>query len=183
MDSEEGEYIMENAYICGVCQDGFMWKSDLSKNMETVHHSEKLDCTQCNKTEWRAEYDMDLSDMELDKVCADILKKTRVVHLKRRHGFVVQNCDIYIGRQIQRGGWSLSQSDWANPFTIKQCGSAQEAILLYEKYIRNERPDLLQRIPDLYGKTLGCWCKPGPCHGDILVKLFEEYKSNNAYII
>ena len=24
------------------------------------------------------------------------------------------------------------------------------------------------------GKELGCWCKPSPCHGDILIKLFKE---------
>ena len=27
---------------------------------------------------------------------------------------------------------------------------------------------------ELEGKELGCWCKPSPCHGDILIKLFKE---------
>ena len=128
---------------------------------------------------WESEYDMDISDMELNNVCDDILIKPTVVRLKCRNGVIVQDCDVYIGRRIHQGGWNLPQSDWANPFTIKQCGSAQEAVRLYEKYIRNERPDLVRRIPELYGKTLGCWCKPGPCHGDVLIKLFEEYQSNN----
>ena len=29
-------------------------------------------------------------------------------------------------------------------------------------------------LGELRGKILGCWCKPKPCHGDILVKLVEE---------
>jgi hypothetical protein len=27
---------------------------------------------------------------------------------------------------------------------------------------------------DLKGKVLGCWCKPMPCHGDILLQLLKE---------
>jgi hypothetical protein len=30
---------------------------------------------------------------------------------------------------------------------------------------------LLNDLVELKGKTLGCWCKPKTCHGDILVKL------------
>jgi hypothetical protein len=26
---------------------------------------------------------------------------------------------------------------------------------------------------ELDGRTLGCWCKPLACHGDILVELLE----------
>jgi len=29
-------------------------------------------------------------------------------------------------------------------------------------------------LHELVNKRLGCWCKPGPCHGDILVKLIRE---------
>ena len=33
---------------------------------------------------------------------------------------------------------------------------------------------------ELEGKEIGCWCKPGPCHGDILIKLFKERKGMNS---
>ena len=33
----------------------------------------------------------------------------------------------------------------------------------------------MREIPLLAGKTLGCWCKPNPCHRDVLVKLVQEY--------
>ena len=26
-------------------------------------------------------------------------------------------------------------------------------------------------LDELKGKTLGCWCKPNNCHGDILIEL------------
>jgi hypothetical protein len=34
------------------------------------------------------------------------------------------------------------------------------------------RAKLLQRLPELRGKNLACWCKPGePCHGHVLLEL------------
>jgi hypothetical protein len=45
----------------------------------------------------------------------------------------------------------------------------------YEKYIRN-KPELLQDICELRGKTLGCWCHTSyeKCHGEVLIKLVKE---------
>ena len=34
---------------------------------------------------------------------------------------------------------------------------------------------------ELEGKELGCWCKPSPCHGDILIKLLKERQGANPY--
>lgn len=28
-------------------------------------------------------------------------------------------------------------------------------------------------LEPLRGKVLGCWCKPLPCHGDVIVELLE----------
>lgn len=34
-------------------------------------------------------------------------------------------------------------------------------------------------IRELRGKTLGCWCKPKACHGNVLLKLVgEDYNGN-----
>ena len=102
-----------------------------------------------------------------------------VVRLRRRGGQVVQDADVYIGRQMTMGGWRLPASPWANPFVAARCPGAgktekaEEACRLYEDWIRGQ-PALLARLPELRGKTLGCWCKPGPCHGDVLVRLCRE---------
>ena len=104
--------------------------------------------------------------------------ETRVVAIQRKNGQVVVGCDVYIGRQWNQGGWHLPKSPFANPFTIKKCGSAEKAVEKYEEYIRG-RKDLLALLPQLKGKVLGCWCKKNnsvltPCHGDVLVKLIHE---------
>ena len=84
-------------------------------------------------------------------------KKTTVVHLKRSHGKIIQDCDIYIGRRCNMGGWSLPDSKWANPFSIKEYGSAEKAIQKFKENILKNRQDLLDSLPELKGKTLGCW--------------------------
>lgn len=99
---------------------------------------------------------------------------TSVVRIKRQGGRIVQDCDIYIGRACNMGGWNLSQSKWHNPYRIKDYSDINEVLRLYENYIRAS--PLIDQLEELRGKRLGCWCKPGPCHGDILVKLLAEKK-------
>ena len=95
---------------------------------------------------------------------------TTVVRLRRQRGVVVQDCDVYIGRACFRGGWQLSQSPLHNPFKVGRDGTIEEVLQKYENHVRS-RPDLVALLPALRGKRLGCWCKPGPCHGDILMKM------------
>jgi hypothetical protein len=49
--------------------------------------------------------------------------------------------------------------------------SVEEAIARYRLHlwaeIRSGRLSLDQ-LAALAGKTLGCWCAPGPCHGEVL---------------
>jgi hypothetical protein len=95
---------------------------------------------------------------------------TTVVRIQRCGGQVVQDCDVYIGRKVDRGGWDLPASKWANPFPVTRTRSAETAVALYAAHLENN-PTLVACIGELRGKVLGCWCKPGPCHGDILAKL------------
>lgn len=80
-----------------------------------------------------------------------------VVHCKR------EPYDVYIGRG----------SKWGNPFRIGEDGDREEVISKYEAYIMSRR-DLLDSLPELQGKVLGCWCKPKACHGDILRIMVED---------
>lgn len=94
----------------------------------------------------------------------------RVVHCKK------EPYDVYIGRP----------SKWGNPFSHKEGTTAQfkvatreEAVTRYQEWLLSQ-PDLLAQLPELAGKTLGCWCKPAACHGDVLVELaeFENLKDS-----
>ena len=92
----------------------------------------------------------------------------KVVHCKK------DKYDIYIARG----------SKWGNPYThIKDkktlakyiVNSREEAISSYRDYITiGEGKHLLKDLPELKGKTLGCFCSPKPCHGDILIELIEN---------
>lgn len=96
-----------------------------------------------------------------------------VVRIRRKNNQVVQDCDVYIGRAWTMGGWNLSRSKWANPYPVKMFGR-DEALRRYEVHLRST-PELLNALPELSGKQLGCFCAPEPCHGDVLVRLFCEY--------
>ena len=104
---------------------------------------------------------------------------TRVVRLKRTKGKIVQDCDVYIGRRLCMGGWKLKKSKWHNPFTVKDSGSAERAVELYREYVKSNK-ELMADIHELQGKTLGCWCKPGICHGDVLAELADEEIVNSS---
>lgn len=64
-------------------------------------------------------------------------------------------------------------SKWGNPFRIGRDGNRDQVIKMYEVHIRR-RPDLIAALTELAGKRLGCYCKPLPCHGDVLLKLLAE---------
>lgn len=81
------------------------------------------------------------------------------------------NYDVYIGRG----------SKWGNPYSHKVGTKAsflvsnrKQAIISYEKYLLSGcGRHLLNDLHELKDKTLGCYCKPKECHGDILVKLVK----------
>ena len=82
---------------------------------------------------------------------------------------------IYIGRHNHYVD-GATQSKWHNPFSVKKYGR-DGCISEFEKYLQ-KNSKLMNELPELYGKTLGCWCKPDGCHGDVLVKLCQENDRN-----
>lgn len=101
---------------------------------------------------------------------------TRAGHVKRNR------CDVYVGRG----------SKWGNPFILPG-GAARskypvrevaDPILAYEAHVRASA-DLINALPELRGKVLGCFCvdasTPQPehgaerCHAQVLVRLVAEF--------
>lgn len=80
----------------------------------------------------------------------------KVVNLKN------EDFEVYIGRG----------SKWGNPFIIGKDGDRNVVIDKYREWIINNSK-LLNDLWKLEGKTLGCFCKPKKCHGDVLIELFE----------
>lgn len=81
---------------------------------------------------------------------------------------------------------------WGNPFVVAPANkpghvfkgaaygyiavpTVEDAVACYREMIAAEgesADDLRARLPELHGKNLACWCKPGaPCHADALLEL------------
>jgi len=85
----------------------------------------------------------------------------------------------YIGRQC--AGWT--SSPLANPFKIGVDGDREQVIAKYETWLRDllkvpspQHTEMIRlyHIAENSSLTLGCWCKPLPCHGDVIKKILLE---------
>ena len=89
----------------------------------------------------------------------------KVVHFKK------DDYDIYIGRL------PTGENKWAYPKDLRDLfpegTPRQEIINAYEEYLLSNE-DLMNDLHELKYKTLGCWCKPKSCHGDILKKYVDK---------
>jgi len=63
-------------------------------------------------------------------------------------------------------------SDWGNPFELGPDGDRDTVCDSFEIYF-GRKYSLQERITELEGKVLGCWCYPQRCHGDYLVSKLE----------
>ena len=94
--------------------------------------------------------------------------------------------DVYVGREPDG-----VKFHFGNPFSHMYgskaaiiVGSRQEAVEMYEKWLRGlahqdleqeRRKWILEQLPRLRGKILACWCWPKLCHAEVLLRLAEEF--------
>ena len=96
---------------------------------------------------------------------------TSVVHLGH------SEYDVYIGRSDGGNGHMLSKDvgerGWlGNPFEVGEYTreqSIEEFEYEFEKKCY-ENQEFRDAVIDLHGKTLGCFCKPKDCHGDVIAQ-------------
>jgi len=77
---------------------------------------------------------------------------------------------VYIGR-AGRG----MDGYFGNPFP----GSGGSSLPKYREYFLSRLgsdPEFKRRVLELDGKTLVCFCKPSPCHGDVIKEWVEKQK-------
>ena len=101
---------------------------------------------------------------------------TRVVHLRR------EAYDVYIGRAGQG-----EDGYFGNPFRVgavcTRCRQlhpdAGSTLPCYRAYLYarlSSDSEFYWRVVHLKGKVLGCFCKPGPCHGDVIIEWLESWR-------
>lgn len=86
-----------------------------------------------------------------------------VLNIRRLPGEKIPDGAVYIGR----GG------PWGNPYIIGIHGGRYEVIRKYAELLwAKVRGDagLEEELARLHGRDLVCFCKPLPCHGDVLVE-------------
>jgi hypothetical protein len=105
---------------------------------------------------------MDLLSQEL----GDLSKKTKVVNLYK------EPYDIYIGRP----GKGVS-GYFGNPILLRPGDSRGSTLDRFREYFftrLEQDPQFKAHIMTLKGKTLGCFCKPNACHGDIIAEYLNS---------
>ena len=88
---------------------------------------------------------------------------TKVVHCKKAI------FEVYIGRAC----YGFTHSVWGNPFEIGKDGTRVEVIAKYREYLLGNK-ELMSLLYQVKGKTLGCWCKPQNCHGDVIAEVADS---------
>lgn len=90
---------------------------------------------------------------------------TRVVHCRK------EPFDVYIGRP---GPWGNPFSSRSGTLAAFRVAFREEAIWEYEKWLLAQ-PGLVAKVrQELRGKTLGCWCAPQLCHGEVLARIADS---------
>lgn len=78
--------------------------------------------------------------------------------------------DVYIGRpgKGQSGYFGNPFSKWDKETNVKKFRD------YFHDRLQNDF-EFRRKIHALKGKTLGCFCKPKPCHGDVIVEYLKQY--------
>jgi Domain of unknown function (DUF4326) len=101
------------------------------------------------------------------------VKKASLVHLGFPcfEAWAADPQHIYIGRDLNFYVKGARKSPFYNPFPVKKWG-LDVCLTHFEGYARVYLWHKLDELAE--AKSLGCWCHPAACHGDILVRLLQE---------
>lgn len=99
------------------------------------------------------------------------IKITRVINIKHTAAYgTAKRSDRY--EYIGRGSY------WGNPHAAFVDGESREEVVRKFRYDFENDKFLnidITRVHELAGKRLGCFCKPAPCHGDVLAEFLNGF--------
>lgn len=118
--------------------------------------------------------------------------KPKVINIKQAPAGWKHNREyVYIGRPGYFGNPIDSNGRWGCTICGRLHFGSGSTLICYEKYLRAKvenglrdqlkhpgvntvSTEFVDKLKALSGKTLVCFCKPNPCHGDILATVCEE---------
>lgn len=114
----------------------------------------------------------------------------------RVHGFIGEN-KIYIGRANHKlklkasplaNPYFIYQTDWKTSQRLRDEVIEQYKVLLWQSIKRCRDEGIIDgimeeliRISQL-NVTLTCYCKPLPCHGDVIINAIEWLKTQEWFL-
>lgn len=110
----------------------------------------------------------------------------KVAHIRPAYRDLKEWCEdpnnVYIARRgvvfVDGVRYPTADSPFANPFKISKSCTREDVIEKYRAHIKKKIAAGEADLDDIRGKTLGCWCKPEACHGDVLLELLSGEESD-----
>lgn len=100
---------------------------------------------------------------------------TRLINIRNHSTDMV---DVYVGDETDSTTFEMSQ--FRNPFDKAEKGREGAVnhymVYFYRRYLSEK--EFRKSVHGLDGKTLGCWCYPRKCHGEIIVDLLNVYHND-----
>ena len=101
--------------------------------------------------------------MQLQTWLTSTISTTRLLGLSKKQ-------NTYIGRKNAL----LPGSIWGNPFKLINKDPISRFKCILDFYVHVTHSDLFFEIYQLCDTTMGCWCNPQICHGDVLIFLINN---------
>lgn len=101
------------------------------------------------------------------------MSETKVINIKDAPiGWEDDPNYVYIGR-----GGRGHDGYFGNPYNIQSGRKRGSTLKKYKIYLQRKITmdrEFEQRLRDLKGKTLVCFCHPKPCHGEIMIPYIDN---------
>jgi hypothetical protein len=100
-------------------------------------------------------------------------EQTPVVHCKK------DEYDVYIGRGNDKTAMHdnpIGTKGWlGNPYTLLHHDRDESIRMFTEDFLQRIRhdADFADAVASISGETLGCWCSPKPCHGEVIAQVAD----------
>jgi len=121
----------------------------------------------------------DLKQEELKKNAGMTTRDAGLIYkLKNKETIIVnQKTDLATIKWAEERGLFIRcdrSSEWGNPYEMGKDGDRDQVCYNYKYHYIQYKPSLLNKINELKGKALGCWCAPEKCHCETLKSLAEN---------